>query len=117
MWVAPDGNRWIFLDNRDSLEVYPEFADAVPPPAAPLDLVVAPRVIDLHRDGDALVGELRRRYMRRGDSCDAHAAVRVTACKRDELELVIADVAAPLGFAPCRWPLPLPPHVERWRRD
>jgi hypothetical protein len=120
VYVA-DGERWMVLDNGATLEAYPLFPDG----GAPGELVVAPRVIDLERPGGsslraanaAPVGTLRRRYMRRAERCDAQVPVHVTRCAGDTLELVLADPAPPLGFAPCTWPGPAPSRVVRWRRD
>ncbi len=113
-WRDAAGARWMMLDNGATLEAYPIFADVVP--TAP-DVVAAPRVIDLTRTGTALAGTTHRRFDRRADSCDARAPVHVTACKDDTLELVLADPAPPVDYAPCRWGGAPPSHVERWRHD
>jgi hypothetical protein len=106
--------RWMVLDDRGTLEAYPLFPDSDGPP----DLVVAPRVIELVRDGRAeLSGTLRRRYMRRAQRCDAHVPVQVTRCAGDTLELVLADPAPPIELSPCTWPGPGSSRVERWRRE
>jgi hypothetical protein len=55
--------------------------------------------------------------MQRAQRCDARVPVHVTRCAGDSLELVLADPAPPLGFAPCAWPGPGPSRVERWRRE
>jgi hypothetical protein len=120
VYVA-DGERWMVLDNGATLEAYPLFPDG----GAPGELVVAPRVIDLARPADpspraanaGLVGTLHRRYMRRAERCDAQLPVHVTRCAGDALELVLADPAPPLGFAPCTWPGPGPSRIVRWRRE
>lgn len=106
--------RWMVLDDRDTLEAYPLFPDS----DGPADLVVAPRVIDLVRDGRAEPsGTLRRRYMRRAQRCDAHVPVHITRCAGDTIELVLADPAPPIELSPCTWPGPGPSRVERWRRE
>lgn len=130
---AVDGRRWMVLDNRATLEAYPLFADGEPPGK----LEVAPRVIDLQRTPDGLAGEVHRRYARGTARCDGTAAVHVTACAGDTLELVLADpqpplalditCAPPVGGAarptgggpcnPCSWSRPAPSRRERWTRD
>jgi hypothetical protein len=118
VWVAPGDARWMMLDNGPTLEAYPMFPDATPDRLAAPELVVAPRVLDLARDSrGTLAGDLKRRYMRRADTCDARVPVHVTACKDDTLELVLADVVAPVTLGPCSWPAPQPSRVERWRRN
>ncbi|HMG52146.1 MAG TPA: hypothetical protein VK601_01665 [Kofleriaceae bacterium] len=118
--VYADGAaRWMVLDQGATLEAYPLFPDGDGPP----ELVTAPRRIELARAASpapgaaAITGSLRRRYMQRADSCDARVPVAITRCAGDGLELVLADPAPPLGFAPCRWPGPGPSRVARWRRD
>lgn len=116
---AAGDRRWMVIDRRATLEAYPLFPDADGLPELP-ELVAAPRVIDLARggrtDGAPLTGVLRRRYMRRAERCDAQLPVQVTRCAGDALEMVLADPAPPIGFAPCAWPPPGPSRVERWRR-
>lgn len=119
VWVAPGGARWALLDHGTTLEAFALFDDTVPGGA--------PRVIDLARaaaldsaDGaraDKLTGEVKRRFMRGGDACVARAPIRITRCGDRELELVVADPPAPLGYAPCTWPRHAPSRVERWRRE
>jgi hypothetical protein len=114
-YAAPSG-RWMVLDNRPklaTLEAYPLFDDATPA----RDVVVAPRVIDLALAPSGGSGTALRRYMRGGDACVARAAVHLTSCRDDMLELVLADLAPPLTFAPCTWPAPAPAHVERWHLE
>jgi hypothetical protein len=116
VWVAQSGERWAVIDYGKTLEAFALFDDA----SRSGDTSAAPRVIDLSRDparADALSGEVKRRYARGADHCDARAAVRVTKCEGGELQLVVADPQAPLGYAPCTAPLAAPPHVERWRRE
>jgi len=108
VWVTPAGARWMLLDNGKTLEGYPLFDDLVADGA--------PRVIDLER-GDTLDGELHRRFMRRAETCDAHAPLHVTRCTDDTLQLVVGDVEAPLTYAPCTWPHQMPSRVETWRRN
>ncbi|HLL24487.1 MAG TPA: hypothetical protein VK427_20290 [Kofleriaceae bacterium] len=110
--TAPTRARWHVLDNRVSLEVYPIFADSLRPDG----LEVAPRVIDLRRTPDAFVGQVTRRYMRGTTRCDAKAPARVTTCKDNTLEIVLADPVPPIGFAPCVWGQTASSRRERWRR-
>jgi hypothetical protein len=112
VWIAGDGARWMMIDLGDSLEAYPMFPDAL----GPTDMVTAPRFLDLHRTEAGLEGKLGRRYMRGPDACEARAPVHVTACKDNALELALTDLAPPLAFAPCRWPVAAPARLERWRR-
>jgi hypothetical protein len=112
-WTSNDGRRWMILDERATLEVFPIFTDT----EAPDGVVAAPRVIDLARAGAVLAGTLHRRYERRADACDARVPVHVTACADDRLELVVAEPSPPLQFAPCEWPSPAPAAVLRWTRD
>jgi hypothetical protein len=110
-WLAAD-QRWMVLDNGATLELYPLLADA---PAGPLE--VAPRVIDLERDGDRLAGTVRRRFMQSAATCTSKAAARITSCNNDAIEIVLADPEAPLAFAPCRFAPSPPSHRERWQRE
>ena len=112
VWTSPAGEHWMMLDNGATLEAYPMFDDA----RRDGDVVIAPRVLDLRRDGQ-LSGELGRRSMRGDEVCEARAFVRVTACHRDVIELERGEPAEPIAFAPCRWQPATPPRVERWRRD
>jgi hypothetical protein len=115
---AAGDRRWMVIDRGATLEAYPLFPDGDGPPELPA-LVAAPRVIDLARggaDGAPLTGVLRRRYMRRAERCDAQLPVQVTRCAGDTLEIVLADPAPPISFAPCAWTQPGPSRVERWRR-
>jgi hypothetical protein len=107
VWVTPNATRWMLLDHGATLEGYPLFDDSVPEGA--------PRVIDLAR-GERLDGEVKRRFMRRAATCDARAPIRVTACKNDTLELVLADPARPLTYPPCSFGPPSPSRAETWRR-
>ena len=105
--------RWHVLDNRRSLEAYPMFDDAL----AVAGLETAPRVIDLRRtDGDALVGEVTRRFMQGALRCDAKASAKVVACKDDMLEIVLADPVPPISFEPCAWGQSASSRRERWHR-
>ena len=117
------GGSWMILDGPAGLDAYPLFPDV---PAAP-GLEVAPRVIALTRTPAGLTGSVRRRYMRGSRVCVAKVPVRVTACRGDELELVLADPEPPLAWpedpgpaasrgAPCTWPRPGDSRVERWIR-
>ena len=103
---AEGDKRWMVLDHKVTLEVYPLFPDV---PQSGLE--VAPRVIDLVRDapasrqaskypwgGTAIDGHVKRRYMRGTAMCTARIPVRVTACAGDALEVVLADPVPPLQF-------------------
>ncbi|MDQ3334060.1 MAG: hypothetical protein M4D80_02785 [Myxococcota bacterium] len=103
--------RWNILDNRRGLEAYPMFDDVAQGSGES-----APRVIDLRRTGDALVGEVTRRFMQGPLRCDAKATARVTACKDDMLEIVLADPQPPLTFDPCAYGQSASSRRERWRR-
>ena len=114
-WRDPAGHRWMILDERRTLEVFPIFPDG--DPTTPADVIAAPRVIDLARaPGGALTGTVHRRYSRRGDTCDARAPIQITACRDDALDLVIADPMPPASLAPCANSAS-PSRVERWQRD
>lgn len=108
-WVTPASARWMLLDNGGTLELFPLFDDSV--------TEGAPRVIDIARDGDKLMGSIKRRYMRRAQTCDARAPITVTACKNDTLQLVLGEVSAPMSFEPCAWAQQPPTRVEVWRRE
>lgn len=104
--------RWHLLDNRRTLEAYPLFDDSL----AIAGLETAPRVLDLRRDGDALAGELSRRFMHGPLRCDAKATAKVTACAGETLEIVLGDPVQPLAFDPCAYGQSAPSRRERWRR-
>jgi hypothetical protein len=112
VWITPDKERWMFLDHGTSLEAYPIFADS----AGSGDVISAPRVIDLHREAGGLDGQVKRRFARHADTCDAHATVHVAACG-DDLAVTIADLPEPLDLGPCRWPLPATARAESWHRE
>jgi hypothetical protein len=106
------GERWMILDRGTALEAYPMFPD--------LGLAggpgeTGPRLIDLPRP--ALTGTLRRRYMQGAARCEAQVPARLTRCTGETLELVLADPAPPLTFAPCTWPRPAASRVARWVRE
>lgn len=116
IWVAPGGARWAFVDQGSRLAGFPLFDDAAADGA--------PRVIELARSaapgappGGSLAGEVTRRFMRGGDACEARAPIRITRCSDAELEMVVADPAPPLGYAPCAWGAAPDTRVERWRRE
>jgi hypothetical protein len=123
VYTAGPDERWMLVDHRDSLEAIPLFPDV----DGPSGLEVHPRHIDLTRDltrdpaapaaPATLAGTVHRRYLRRADLCEAEAPVHVTRCAGDTLELVLADPAPPLGFAPCSWPGPAPSRLVRWQRE
>ena len=108
VYVTPGGARWMLLDNRSTLELFPLFDDSVPDGA--------PRLIDVAR-GDKLAGHVKRRFMQRAAHCEARAPVTITACKADALQLVIGDVVPPVSYEPCAWPQQVPTRVETWKRD
>jgi hypothetical protein len=110
---ADGAERWMLLDSGPTLEAYPLFSDA---PGSP-DLVAGPRRLELARDASGLSGALRRWYMQRSALCDASVPAHVTRCGGDALEIVLADPAPPLSFAPCRWPSPADSRLVRWRRN
>lgn len=111
--------RWMILDDGDTLEAYPLFPDVDGPP----DLEIHPRRIDLTRSAAAssasatLAGTVHRRYMRRAEICEAQVPVHITRCAGDTLDLVLTDPAPPLGFSPCTWPGPAPSRLVRWQRE
>jgi hypothetical protein len=107
-----DGHTWNLLDNRRTLEAYPLFDDTV----IEAGVEVAPRVLDLRRTNEALVGEVTRRYMRGTARCDAKASARVTSCKASTLEIVLGDPVPPNMYTPCVWTQDAPTRRERWRR-
>ena len=109
VWINEAGAKWSLLDRGKTLEAYPLFDDAVPEGV--------PRVIALERRRNDITGQVKRRYMRGGDSCEAHAPIRVTKCEANMLQIVVADPQPPAQFAACQWPLAAPSRVERWRRD
>jgi hypothetical protein len=114
VWHVPDGPPMFVIDHGATLEAHPMAPDA----QGSHDIVTAPRVVELTRDATGTIaGQLRRRFMRRADACEAHVAIHVTKCHGDTVELVTSDVVRPLGFAPCTWPAPEPTRVERWQRE
>jgi hypothetical protein len=110
---ASGGERWMVLDDGATLEAYPLFADGGSDPT----LEIAPRVIELARTTASIAGTLRRRYMKQAARCDARAAVHVTRCAGNTLELVLTDPAPPISFTPCTYPRPAASRVERWQRE
>jgi hypothetical protein len=115
-WRDASDRRWSILDDGKTLEVFPIFTDG--DPAAPADVVAAPRVMDVSRTpGGMLAGTVHRRYTRRANTCDAHAPIHVTTCNGDGLELVLADPAPPQAFGPCSWAATPPSRVEHWHRE
>ena len=105
-----DAGAWMILDDEATLEVYPLFDDL-------RDTSAAPRLMDVRRSPQALLGEVHRRYTRGAATCDAKAQVHVLACSDDALELELADPASPAAFAPCTWAGAVAPHHERWHRE
>ncbi len=112
-WRAASGT-WMLVDDRETLEGYPIFND-VPQTASPV--VVAPRLIDLRRIPNAIVGEVHRRFMSGPTACDARVPIHVLSCATDRLELVLTDPAPPITFAPCAWAGTAPSRREIWTRD
>ncbi len=110
VWHSDAGD-WAILDYGATLEGYPLFPDA-----RVGQLVLAPRSLSLSRARE-VSGELARRYTRGGDWCVATAAVHVTSCSGQTLELVLADPPQPLDFAPCRSGAPPDSRRERWVRE
>ncbi len=103
---------WMVVDHGARLEVFPLFADV---PGG--DLEIAPRTIELARTQDGtLRGDTRRRYMKGSASCVAKVPARIARCASDTLEIVHAETAPPLGFAPCQFGRTEPARVERWNR-
>jgi hypothetical protein len=112
-YATPTG-RWMLLDHGRTLEAYPIEFDA---PRDRPDVIVAPRAVELHRDGATVAGELHRRYMVGAERCEARAPVRLRGCGHDALDVELGEVAAPLTFTPCTWSPPPPPRREAWRRE
>lgn len=110
------GEQWMIVESRGALEIYPLFPDGRPPSTS-AELETAPRAIDLQRTPGGLVGDVKRRFMRRGVACTATAGARVTACANDVLELVLADPPVPAGFEPCAFARPDSSRRERWHRE
>ena len=108
---AVGAEHWMILDRGAALEAYPLFPDV---PASELE--VAPRMIELTRERDGVRGSVKRRYMKLAAMCIAKAPITVASCANDTLEIVRADPAPPLGFAPCQWSRPEPSRHERWTR-
>lgn len=115
VWRGESGE-WMLLDHGASLEGYPLFDDSREPGGDP-GVVVAPRAIDLRRDGVELDGTISRRYMRGGDACSVTVPLRVLACSGSTLEVVLADTSPPLQFAPCaESSRKNPSRREKWQR-
>jgi len=98
----------MIVDDRAALEVYPLFDDL-------RDASSAPRLMDVRRGSETLLGEVHRRYMHGAVACEAKAQVHVLACSDDAL--VLADPAPPATFDPCSWSAVAAPHREVWHRD
>ena len=103
--------RWMVIDHGEQLEIYPAFPDV---PASSLE--VAPRTLELWREGGVLRGATHRRYMQGAASCTAKLPATIARCADNTLEIVHAETAPPLGFAPCTWGRTDPARVERWTR-
>lgn len=107
VWQGAGDERWHILDDGHALEIDPLFADGA---------LGAPRVADLTRAAGAVAGTMHRRYSQRDQACDSRATIRITACHDGTLDLVVADPAPPLTFAPCTWGRSPLSRVEHWRR-
>ena len=101
------------LDHGATLEVYPVFDDAL----RLGDVLAAPRVLDLQRAPGGLTGMATRRFAHRGDACETHAAVQITACSSASLEVTLADPPPPTALVPCTPGVALPARSERWQRE
>ena len=99
----------MILDDDATLEAYPIFDDLANP-------TTSPRLIDLRRMRETLVGEVHRRYTQGATVCDAKSQIHVLACVEDRLDLVLADPLLPVSFTPCRW-VPMASHREIWQHD
>lgn len=108
---AAGDRRWMILDHGELVEIYPVFPDV---PASNLE--VAPRMLELWREHGALRGNTHRRYMQGAASCIARVPATIARCADNTLEIVHAETAPPLGFAPCTWGRTEPAGVERWTR-
>jgi len=113
-WKTESGQRWMIIEAGKSLEAYTLFDDTRPAPAG---IEQGPRVIDLARTAQGAEGDVKRRYMRTGDECLGRAPAHLVACREDTLELVLADPAPPIAYAPCQWGRPEASRRERWRRE
>lgn len=105
--------RWVVIDHGESLEVYPVSPDVVP---STIELEIAPKWIELWREDGRLQGQANRRYMKAAAICTAHVPVTVARCADNTLDVVHAEPAPPLSFAPCAWGRTEPARVERWVR-
>jgi hypothetical protein len=115
MWRDAQGRRWAVVDHGTRVEAYPDWPDTALPPGAAPDLEVAPRVVDLERRGDQLLGAVHRRFMKGADICDPAVAIRVRACRGRTLELEYAEPPAPTAFTPeCVMPSIPPAPVTTW---
>jgi hypothetical protein len=110
-YVAGD-RTWMIVDRGEQLDIYPLFRD-VPSSSSPLE--VAPRTIELFREGVPR-GHTQRRYMQGANICIAKVPATIARCADDVLEVVHAETAPPLGFTPCQWGRTDPARVERWTR-
>ena len=110
-WRGEAGT-WMILDDHTTLEAYPLFDDVPPPTTA----VIAPRLADLRRLPGGLLGEVHRRYMQGATACEAKAQIQVRSCTDRALEVVLADPAAPISYAPCAWAGAPAVHREVWAR-
>lgn len=115
VWRSDAGD-WMLIDRGASLEGYPLFDDSHEAAADPA-IVIAPRALDLRREGDEVGGDISRRYMRGGDACIVKVPLHVIACTGTTIELVLADTSAPPQFTPCaESSRKNPSRREKWQR-
>jgi hypothetical protein len=113
-WRSETGD-WMILDRGAQLEGYPLFDDSRPESIA--DVVIAPRALDLARNGDVIDGRITRRYTRGGDSCVVKVPFRVLSCAGSMLEVIFADTSPPMQFSPCvESARSNPSRREKWQR-
>ena len=109
-WRSDTGERWTLIDNGKTIEAYPLFDDTRRPGVT---AEVGARTIDLARER----GSVKRRFTSATATCFAAAPARLVSCANDTLELVLADPAPPISFAPCAFASAEPSRRERWTRD
>jgi hypothetical protein len=92
--LAPSGEpyRYHLLDHGSTLELYPIFDDALPPDGTSKrgEIIYAPAVIDLKRDGERLYGTESRRLTRGPRRCIRRLPAEISSCDRGELLLAVA---------------------------
>ena len=115
VWRDEQGREWSILDHGPTLEIYPVFADGAPP-GTPLDVEVAPRVIDLTRNGYEVKGRLHRRFMRGSKECEPGLPVWIGYCRGNTINLELAEPPVPSNFDPCELPTSPMPAKTGWTR-